>query len=213
MNLWQAFKMAFKSIAMKKTRSFLTMLGIIIGVASVVIMVSVLQGQNRKNMEYWEKMGDNKINVSCYSYMDSNDTTAQKLYDYCLTLNDLILGITPNVEVHEQVTIRSESKTLKTNDWDSMQDSNGMIDWTKQYSIKLGSEYYGLCNNLTLGGGREVNYLEIEKTLPVCVLGYNVKDILFGYTDPIGESITLNGQPFQVVGWYNPIGMENYGTA
>ena len=53
MNLLQAFKMAFKSIAMKKTRSFLTMLGIIIGVASVVIMVSVLQGQNRKNMEYW----------------------------------------------------------------------------------------------------------------------------------------------------------------
>ena len=211
MNLLQAFKMAFKSIAMKKTRSFLTMLGIIIGVASVVIMVSVLQGQNRKNMEYWEKMGDNKINVSCYSYMDSNDTTAQKLYDYCLTLNDLIVGITPNVEVREQVTIRSESKTLKTNDWDSMQDSNGMIDWTKQYSIKLGSEYYGLCNNLTLGGGREVNYLEIEKTLPVCVLGYNVKDILFGYTDPIGESITLNGQPFQVVGWYNPIGMEGYG--
>ena len=54
MNLWQAFKMAFKSIAMKKTRSFLTMLGIIIGVASVVIMVSVMQGQAKKNMEYFE---------------------------------------------------------------------------------------------------------------------------------------------------------------
>ena len=47
MNLWQAFKMAFKSIAMKKGRSFLTMLGIIIGVASVVIMVSVVQGTTR----------------------------------------------------------------------------------------------------------------------------------------------------------------------
>ena len=53
MNLWQAFKMAFKSIAMKKGRSFLTMLGIIIGVASVVIMVSVVQGQNKKNMEHF----------------------------------------------------------------------------------------------------------------------------------------------------------------
>ena len=50
MNLWQAFKMAFKSIAMKKGRSFLTMLGIIIGVASVVIMVSVVQGQNKSSM-------------------------------------------------------------------------------------------------------------------------------------------------------------------
>ncbi len=57
MNLWQAFKMAFKSISMKKTRSFLTMLGIIIGVASVVIMVSVVQGQNRKTMEIFREDG------------------------------------------------------------------------------------------------------------------------------------------------------------
>ena len=55
MNLTQAFKMAFKSIWMKKMRSALTMLGIIIGVASVVIMVSVVSGQNKRNMEYYEK--------------------------------------------------------------------------------------------------------------------------------------------------------------
>ena len=81
MNIWQAFTMALKSIAMKKPRSFLTMLGIIIGVASVVIMVSVVQGQNKKNMEYFEKMGNNKITVSAYSYYDSNNETSQKLYD------------------------------------------------------------------------------------------------------------------------------------
>ena len=59
MTIWQSFKLAFKSIAMKKMRSFLTMLGIIIGVASVVIMVSVVQGQNKKTMEFYEKMGNN----------------------------------------------------------------------------------------------------------------------------------------------------------
>ena len=68
MNLVQAFKMAFKSIAMKKTRSFLTMLGIIIGVASVVVMVSVVAGQNKKNMEWMEAMGNNVVEVSAYSY-------------------------------------------------------------------------------------------------------------------------------------------------
>ena len=83
MNLWQAFKMAFKSISMKKTRSFLTMLGIIIGVASVVIMVSVVQGQNRQTMEMFEKLGDNKITVQAYGYYDTNNETSQKLYDYC----------------------------------------------------------------------------------------------------------------------------------
>ena len=74
MNLYQAFKMAFKSISCKKTRSFLTMLGIIIGVASVVIMVSVVQGQNRKNMEYFEKMGDNS-----FYYLYGDDFTPRCL--------------------------------------------------------------------------------------------------------------------------------------
>ena len=62
-----------KSIAMKKTRSFLTMLGIIIGVASVVIMVSVMQGQAKKNMEYFDKMGDNKINLWAYANYDMDN--------------------------------------------------------------------------------------------------------------------------------------------
>ena len=84
MNLAQAFKMGFKSIASKKTRSFLTMLGIIIGVASVVIMVSVVQGQNRKNMEYFEKMGDNKIQVYAYQYYNTSGDISELLYEYCL---------------------------------------------------------------------------------------------------------------------------------
>ena len=68
MNLSQAFKMAVKSILSKKMRSLLTMLGIIIGVAAVVIMVSTIQGQNKKNMEYIESQGTNKIDVRAWRY-------------------------------------------------------------------------------------------------------------------------------------------------
>ncbi|MDD6159744.1 MAG: ABC transporter permease [Oscillospiraceae bacterium] len=203
MNLWQAFKMAFKSIAMKKTRSFLTMLGIIIGVASVVIMVSVVQGQNKKSMEYFEKMGDNKINVNAYSYYDNNNETSQKLYDYCLSMSDLILGITPDVEVGQKMTIQYGAKTLAVNDW-----NGGNMDWEKMMHVKLGSDQYGVCNNYTLAGGREISYLDIEKTNAVCVLGSGAKDALFGFTDPVGESITINGQPFLVVGWYNSMDIQ-----
>ena len=138
MNLWQAFKMAFKSISMKKTRSFLTMLGIIIGVASVVIMVSVVQGQNKKSMEYFEKMGDNKINVSAYSWYDTNNETSQKLYDYCLSMNDLVLGITPNVEIGQKMTIQYGAKTLAVNDWEGMgwggTDFHCVFDYANEFS-------------------------------------------------------------------------------
>ena len=207
MNLWQAFKMAFKSISAKKTRSFLTMLGIIIGVASVVIMVSVVQGQNKKNMEFFEKMGDNKINVSAYSYYDMNNETSQKLYDFCLSLNKLVLGITPDVEINEKVIIQYGAKTLSVNDWDSM-GWGGMIDWEKMMHVKLGSDQYGVCNNYTLAGGREMSYLDMEKTNAVCVLGSGAKMALFDFTDPVGETITLNGQPFLVVGWYESMDIE-----
>ncbi len=204
MNLWQAFKMAFKSISMKKTRSFLTMLGIIIGVASVVIMVSVVQGQNKKNLEYFEKMGDNKITVNAYSYYDTNNETSQKLYDYCLSMSDLVTGITPDVELGQTVKIQFGSKTLSVNDWSGM----GRIDWDSMMHIKLGSDQYGVCNNYTLSAGREISYLDVEKTNSVCVLGAGAKDALFGYTDPVGETITMNGQPFLVVGWYQPMNLE-----
>ena len=207
MNLWQAFKMAFKSISMKKTRSFLTMLGIIIGVASVVIMVSVVQGQNKKNMEYFEKMGDNKITVQAYSYYDNNNETSEKLYDYCLSMSDLVLGITPEVEVGQKMTIQYGAKTLAVNDWDSMGWGGGM-DWDSMMHVKLGSDQYGVCNNYQLAGGREMSYLDIEKTNAVCVLGAGAKEALFDYTDPVGETITINGQPFLVVGWYEPMDLE-----
>ena len=207
MNLWQAFKMAFKSISLKKTRSFLTMLGIIIGVASVVIMVSVVQGQNRKNMEYFEKMGDNKITVSAYSYYDTNNETSQKLYDYCLSMSDLVLGITPDMEIGQKLIIQYGSKYLTVNDWDNMNFGGGM-DWEKMMHVKLGSDQYGVCNNYTLAGGRELSYLDIEKTIPVCVLGSGAKEALFDYTDPVNETITINGQPFLVVGWYESMAVD-----
>ena len=205
LNLWQAFKMAFKSISMKKTRSFLTMLGIIIGVASVVIMVSVVQGQNRQTMEMFEKLGDNKITVQAYGYYDTNNETSQKLYDYCLTMSDLVEGITPDVEINETATVQYGAKTIRINDW-----NNGNYDWQTAMHIKLGSDQYGVCNNYTLAGGREMSYLDVEKTNAVCVLGAGAKEALFDFTDPVGEYITINGQPFKVVGYYEAVDLEGW---
>ena len=205
MNLWQAFKMAVKSISMKKTRSFLTMLGIIIGVASVVIMVSVVQGQNRQTMEMFEKLGDNKITVQAYGYYDTNNETSQKLYDYCLTMSDLVEGITPDVEINETATVQYGAKTIRINDW-----NNGNYDWQTAMHIKLGSDQYGVCNNYTLAGGREMSYLDVEKTNAVCVLGAGAKEALFDFTDPVGEYITINGQPFKVVGYYEAVDLEGW---
>ena len=199
MNLMQAFKMAFKSIASKKMRSFLTMLGIIIGVASVVIMVSVVQGMNKRNMEYLEAQGENKIQVYAFQYYGSSGNVSDLLYEYCLGMQDLVIGVTPQIEVWQDITIKYGAKTFSTQNYD---------DWTKRLSIQLGSDQFGVCNNYTLGGGRELSFLDVEKTNKVCVLGGGAKKILFDFVDPVGETIFINSQPFLVVGWYEPTGLE-----
>ena len=197
MNLLQAFKMAFKSIAMKKARSFLTMLGIIIGVASVVIMVSVIIGQNKKQMEYWEKQGDNKINVQAMKWdMD----VSQELYDYCLGLTDLVDGVTPNIQIWNQMTIRYGTNSMSTQG----------EDWSKNLNVVLGNDKYALCNNYVLSRGRDLSYLDVEKTNNVCVLGGNTAKNLFNFVDPVGKMVTINNTPFLVVGVYETKNVDNW---
>ena len=199
MNLKQSFKMAVKSIWGKKMRSFLTMLGIIIGVAAVVIMVSVIQGQNAQTMKYFESQGTNKIEIQAYKYY-GNDVS-QDLYNYCKSMPELVAGVTPNIQVGNEMVIQYGSKRYSTQDWDN---------WEDMITVALGNDQYGLCNNYTLASGRELSYLDIEKTNNVCILGGGLAEKLFDYLDPVGRYITVNGNPFLVVGVYEKKSVDGW---
>ena len=200
MNLWQAFKMAFKSIAMKKTRSFLTMLGIIIGVASVVIMVSVVAGQNKQQMAYMEMMGNNMVEVNASSW--TGQDMDQTVNDYVATLgSNLVVGISPNINLWSEMIIRYGGKSFSTQNWEK---------WEDMIQVVLGNDAYGVCNDYALMEGRELSFLDVEKTNKVCVLGGGAKKILFDFVDPVGETIFINSQPFLVVGWYESMGVTDY---
>ncbi len=213
MNLGQAVKMAAKSIFSNKGRSALTMLGIIIGLAAVIILVSYAEGQNLAMKAYYESMGTNKVNVSAYSWGNSgsgNAAISKALYDYSRQL-DGVVGISPNGNIYSNPTIKYGSKTL------SRERNNGGMgmgsivvggmggggNTTNEYpQIYLGNEQFGLCNDYTLAKGREFSYLEVEKGAQVCMLGAATAEYLFGFTDPIDKTITINGRPFRVVGVY-----------
>ena len=191
MNLKQAMKMALKSIWGKKMRSYLTMLGIIIGVAAVVIMVSVIQGQNKQTMQYFESQGTNKIDVQANKY--SGGDISQELYDYCLGLSDLVSGVTPNIQVGTPLTIKYGAKSYNTQNWENYED---------MVTVALGNDQYGLCNNYVLAEGRELSYLDVKNRNNVCVLGGGMAEKLFNYLDPVDRYVTINGSPFLVVGVY-----------
>ena len=191
MNIRQGFKMAFKSIVSNKVRSMLTMLGIIIGVAAVIIMVSIVQGSNQVSKELYESMGTNKINISAYKY-NGQDIT-QELYDYCLELKDLVVGQTPDGDYYG--AIKYMTKSTENNE-------NGMS------STYLGSDYYSACNNYKIEQGRDISWLDVQNYNQVIVLGAKMKDYLFDYKNPIGEKVTLNGMKFEVIGVYEAKGTE-----
>ena len=206
MNITQAIKMAAKSISSSKGRSALTMLGIIIGLAAVIILVSYAQGQNMAMNAYFESMGTNVISVSAYTWGNSGSVdVGQELYDYCLQL-DGVVGITPNGGVYSGPTIKYESKTLSQGGRGGMAPvangtaAGGSEDEYPQ--IFLGNDKFGLCNDYTIAKGRDFSYLDIQNLNQVCVLGSSTAEYLFSFADPIGKTITINGLPFRVVGVY-----------
>ena len=203
MNLTQAFKIAVKSIAAKKARSALTMLGVIIGLAAVIILVSYAQGQNQQMRAYYESLGTNTVNVDVWA---SKDVT-KALRDYCLDdLGEYIVGITPNLQMYNQTVVKYGFKTLDSYN----------TPWEESPQVVMGNQDYALCNNFTIARGRNISQLDIENYGQVCILGSKMVSSLFNYVDPLGKDITINGIPFTVIGVFeekdpqNMSGMDRY---
>ena len=192
MNLAQAFKMAVKSIWSKKMRSLLTMLGIIIGIAAVMIIVSVINGANKKSMEYYESKGTNKISVSARLY--SGGDAFEEVYNYCKSI-DMVVGVTPTGYVGG--TVKYGAKNSQSMDYPP--------------EIYLGSDQYSLCNNFQIDKGRDLSYLDVKKYSAVCVLGAAAAKNFFDAADPIGKELTIAGANFTVVGIYAQKDFMNQG--
>ena len=196
--------MAWKSIWGKKGRSALTILGIFIGIAAVMTIVSVMEGMKLKTMEQFEAMGSNRITVSIYSWMydeEGNDISKDyfpDLYDYCNGLKEYVLGVTPTGRCDATVSYGTKSTANMQYQWDEMGNLTGDVP----PSLYYGSDQYAACNNLTIAKGRDLALLDIEKYNQVCVLGAQAAKTFFGSADPVGKELSVNGNKFLVAGVY-----------
>jgi len=208
-NILQAFKMAWKSIAGKKGRSALTILSIFIGIAAVMTIVSVMEGMKEEMMKQLNAMGSNRLTVYMYSWMydaDGNDISPDyfpDLYDYCQSMKETVVGVTPNRQANATVVYGTKNSANMETKYDEQWN---LISGPP--TIYFGSDQYSACSNLTLAEGRDLAYLDMQNYNQVCVIGAEAAKIFFGTVDPVGKEVKINGNKFTVVGVYAPRGEE-----
>ena len=209
MNILQAFKMAWKSIAGKKGRSALTILSIFIGIAAVMTIVSVMEGMKEQMMKQFSAMGANRISVEIYSWMwDEDGNNVGKdyfpdLYEYCQGLKEYVVGVTPNARANATVVYGTKNSSNMEYKYD---DQWNMISGPP--NLYYGSDQYSACNNLVLANGRDLAYLDMTNYNQVCVFGAQAAKEFFGTVDPVGKTVQVNGNKFTVVGVYAARGEE-----
>lgn len=190
--------MAFKSISSGKLRSLLTMLGVIIGLAAVIIMVSYAKGQNMAIQQYYQSLGNNRITV--YASSNNVQDIYSVLLQYCVKAKAEISGFTPDAQIYNDMNIQFGFKRLSSDNYDTYP------------SIYLGNEQFSLCKNYQILVGRDLSFLDIKDFKQVCVLGYATAKELFGASNPLHQAISINGIPFTVVGVYRAKAKKVAGT-
>ena len=201
MNGTNLFKIALRALANNKLRAFLTMLGIIIGVASVIAMLAIGQGSKKSIQQQISEMGSNMIMIHPGAEMrggvrqDPSAMQTLKLENYekwseeCTYLS----GISPNVSSSGQLVAGA-------NNYPS--------------SVSGVSMDYLTIRQLTVEQGEMFTENDIRTAAKVCVIGKTIVDNLFpDGSDPIGKVIRCNQIPFRVIGvlkskGYNSMGMD-----
>lgn len=201
MNGTNLFKIALRALANNKLRAFLTMLGIIIGVASVIAMLAIGQGSKKSIQQQISEMGSNMIMIHPGAEMrggvrqDPSVMQTLKLENYeklseeCTYLS----GISPNVSSSGQLVAGA-------NNYPS--------------SVSGVSMDYLTIRQLTVEQGEMFTENDIRTSAKVCVIGKTIVDNLFpDGSDPIGKVIRCNQIPFRVIGvlkskGYNSMGMD-----
>lgn len=179
MKFSKLIKMAVSSVLANKTRSFLTMLGIIIGISSVIALVGMGQGTKQDVASKISSLGTNLITVNIMGRRSVTVTTAE--------LNELkkkpgIKDIAPSAS-QGNVTVKSGSSSKSTTT-----------------SIEGGVPSSATIRKLGVSSGRFINQDDVDSRYRVAVVGSDVADTLFGSTDIVGEEININGSIFSIVG-------------
>lgn len=179
MNFLQAYKMAIKSILGGKVRSFLTMLGVIIGVASVISAVAFALGSTKNITDSIQGLGTNLIQINITGRNSNRNLTLENLQQFAEDNSDEIYGVAPTVSGNATVKFGNKNKSTSV--------------------IGTSPEYEDI-RNVHVQSGRFLLSFDVDYNQKVALIGTAVSNNLFSGVNPVGQKIKINGQVFTVVG-------------
>ena len=179
MGIGQCFLMAFKSLKTSKMRSFLTMLGIIIGVAAVIVIMALGNGMQTYMNDSFESLGTTQISVQIIGRGSSRTVDVDDMYELLDDNPDTFSGLSPNVSASGQV--RASDNEIYTPTISGVSDDYLKI---KKYNLEK---------------GRNISFVDIENYSKVCVVG-----AFYDYTvyagNAVGNTIKINGDRYTIIG-------------
>lgn len=190
----EVVRMAVDSLRAHKLRSFLTMLGIVIGVMTVIGMVSVIQGLNRSFMTELQAAGSDMIHIQKYEAVQMGRMSEEERTRKDLTLEDAT-AIERNAPLVKAVAVSvyvSFFTPVEIKYQSSKSDSAMVIGMNEKWPVVMSLYLPRL--------GRFVTESEVARSARVCVLGSELADVLFPNLNPLGKEIRIGPEAFTVVG-------------
>ena len=194
--LWNTFLLALREIRRNVMRSFLTILGIVIGVAAVIVMVTLGGGATAKVSEQIASLGSNLLIATPGKRMGPGQISGAPAFK--VEDAEAIAREVPGLAAVAPASSRAMTVVYGNQNWSTM--------------VSGSTDDYFAARNWTIQDGRRFSSSELRSGAAVCIIGATVKSKLFGSQDPIGDRIRLQKMACQVIGVLDAKGQSTMGT-
>lgn len=183
MNLRETLVLSLKNIWSSKTRTLLTMLGIIIGVTAVIVIVGLGNGMKNYMADSFAELGTNTLSVNITGRGTSRSVSVEDVYRMVEENPELLENVSPTVSMAGAVKVDTEK-----------------LDYTSVTGV---SEDYFTMKGYEISQGRGLQYVDIQERKSVCVIGSYVNSTHYG-GNAVGQTIRIGGKKLAIVGVMAP---------
>ena len=176
----ETFRQAIQNVWSNKLRTFLTMLGIIIGVMAVIVIVGLGNGMTQSMRDSFSSLGTNTLNIQVWGY-GSRTASVDDLYKIVDQNRDLIQAISPEIDFSGTGSLKIGTNTYR---WVTI---NGV------------DEHYTAMRNFQIAQGRGLQYMDIKDNKQVCIIGDYINRVAFG-GNGLGQTLKIGANKFRIVG-------------